>query len=196
MEVVKMSPDTLFFKFDKLSEKRIKIKPLVDLQLDKQYQISGNIQTIPDSITINGPQSILDTIRYLSTEKKPFKNVDEEINEQIALAKIRETFYERQTVKLIVPVEEYTETQLLVPVELPDSPADKKIKLFPAKVKVVFKVSLSRFSEIKPEDFKLIVTYNEIVEGKQRLKVFIESTPPFLYDLKIVPEELEYLIEN
>jgi hypothetical protein len=196
MEVVKMSPDTLFFKFDKLSEKWVKIKPMVKIDLDKQYRISGNLQTIPDSINISGPQSILDTIRYISTVMNLYEKVDEAINEQIALNKIRETFFERQTVKLIVPVEEYTETQLPVPVDLPDSPADKKIKLFPAKVKVIFKVSLSRFSEIKPEDFKLIVTYNEIVQGKQKLKVFIESTPPFLYDLKIVPEELEYLIEN
>ena len=47
-----------------------------------------------------------------------------------------------------------------------------------------------------PEDFKLTVNYSEIKDGKERLKITSESTPAYLYDLKITPEEIEYLIEN
>jgi hypothetical protein len=57
-------------------------------------------------------------------------------------------------------------------------------------------VGLSSFSDIHPEDFRLNVSYSDILEGKLRLKVKTESKPPHLYDLKITPEDIEYLIEN
>ena len=49
---------------------------------------------------------------------------------------------------------------------------------------------------MKPEDFKLTVSYTNIIEGKLRLKIAVQSTPSYIYDLKITPEELVYLIEN
>jgi YbbR domain-containing protein len=70
------------------------------------------------------------------------------------------------------------------------------IKLFPEKVKVTFKVGLSRFQEIRPEDFKLSVAFSDIRENKQLLKITTESIPDYLYDLKITPDEIEYLIQN
>jgi hypothetical protein len=84
----------------------------------------------------------------------------------------------------------------LVPVLINNQPDNLNVKLFPPKVKVSFLVGLSRFSEIKPEDFKLAVSYNDIIEGKPRLKITVESTPSYIYALKVSPEELEYLIEN
>jgi hypothetical protein len=96
----------------------------------------------------------------------------------------------------VIPVEEYTEAQQSVPVMLTDTPANVKVKLFPARVKVSFLVGLSRFSEIHPEDFKLAVSYTDIEGGQQRLRIKTVSAPAFLYDVKITPEEIEYLIEN
>ena len=79
---------------------------------------------------------------------------------------------------------------------LKNQPSELNVKLFPAKVKVTFLVGLSRFQEMHSEDFKFSVSYSEIKDGKQRLKINTESIPAYLYDLKISPEEIEYLIQN
>ncbi|HEY3373139.1 MAG TPA: hypothetical protein VGK10_19970, partial [Prolixibacteraceae bacterium] len=197
MEILSMSPDTLFFKFGKMGHKLMKVKPMVMVNLKKQYQISGGIETNPDSVMVNGPQSVLDTMHFVRTELEKFNSVDEPIQAEASLSKIKEVFFDVQKVGLNIPVEEYTEAQLSVPVVVKDpSSAGVNIKLFPEKVKVTFKVGLSRFEEIRPEDFKLTVAYSDIGEGKQRLKVITESIPAYLYDLKIAPEEIEYLIQN
>jgi len=196
LEILSMSPDTLFFKFDQMGQKRVKVKPIVAVNLKKQFQISGDITATPDSVQVNGPQSVLDTLHFVLTELQKFNAVDKSIQAEASLKNIKETFFEPLEVAIDIPVEEYTEAQLSVPVLLTDSPSDLTIKLFPTKVKVTFQVGLSRFQNIKPEDFKFSVSFSEIRDGKQRLKILQESTPAYLYDIKITPEEIEYLIEN
>lgn len=196
MEILKMIPDTLTFKYDKMGQKWVKVKPLVTLDLEKQYQISGEITTTPDSVLANGPQSVLDTLNVITTNLKRFNSVTEPVKEIVSLPKINEVFLDTANVTINIPVEEYTEEQLPVPVVLKDQPEDMIVKLFPDKVKVTFQVGLSRFHDIGPEDFKLSVSYKEIQEGEQRLKVIVESFPSYLYDLKVTPEEIEYLIQH
>ncbi|HAQ21796.1 MAG TPA: hypothetical protein DCR40_21585 [Prolixibacteraceae bacterium] len=196
MELLSMSPDTLFFKFDQIGQKRLKVKPQLKVNLKKQYQISGDIQSAPDSVTVFGPQSVIDTLQFAYTETLRFNDAHQPVQTKAGISTMKDIFFEPQQIELSFPVEEYTEAQQLVPVMLTGQPDNLTVKLFPPKVKVTFQVSLSRFSEIKPEDFKLTVSYNDIIEGKLRLKIEAEKTPAFIYSLKIAPEELEYLIEE
>ena len=196
LEILNMNPDTLYFKFDQMGQKKVRVKPVVKVNLKKQYQIAGEIKSIPDSVLVNGPQSVLDTLHFIATELQKFNSVDKSLQTGANLQKLDKSFIETEAVTINIPAEEYTEAQLMVPVTISNQPNGIKIKLFPAKVKVTFLVGLSRFKEIQPEDFTLTVSFADISSGKPRLKIVSESTPDFLYDLKILPEEIEYLIEN
>lgn len=196
MEILNMNPDTLNFKYDKMGQKWVKVKPMVTVDLEKQYQISGEITTSPDSILANGPQSVLDTLELITTNLERFSSVAKPVKAEVTLPKINEVFLDTTKVIVNIPVEEYTEAQLSVPVILKDQSEDVTVKLFPERVKVTFLVGLSRFPDLNPEDFKLSVSYTDISAGKQKLKVTAESTPAYLYDLEIMPEEIEYLIQN
>lgn len=196
IEILSMSPDTLFFRFGKMTQKRVKIKPVVNINLKKQFQISGEKTTSPNTVVVSGPQSILDTLQFVYTKPIELNAVDQPIKVKVEINPVKELFFDPPSVDLTIPVEEYTEGQQSVQVILTDAPTDLKVKLFPARVKVSFLVGLSRFSEIHPEDFNLDVNYAEIEKGQQRLRIKVVSAPAFLYDVKITPEEIEYLIEN
>jgi hypothetical protein len=135
-------------------------------------------------------------MNFVLTELLKFNAVNQQVQAEASLQKIKGIFFEPQKTGIIIPVEEYTEAQLSVPVIIKNKPSNVNIKLFPEKVKVSFQVGLSRFQEMHPEDFKLTVNYSDIKEGVQRLKITTESTPPYLYELKFAPEEIEYLIQN
>ena len=196
VKILSMSPDTLFFKFDKMGHKRVKVKPVIQINLKKQFEISGDSKIMPDSVMVNGPQSTLDTLHYIYTEPLQINNADQTIIRTSKLNPIKEIYFETPSVQVSIPVEEYTEAQQLVPVILDHQTPDGKVKLFPSRVKISFQVGLSRFSQIHPEDFKLTVSYKDIKEGKQRLKIKTEITPAYIYSMKITPEEIEYLIES
>jgi hypothetical protein len=196
LDIVSMSPDTLFFNFGLMGNKRVKVRAVLQLNLKKQFQISGIIETEPDSVTVSGAQSAIDTLQFVYTEALRFNAADQPIEAQIKIRPINEIYFERQSVKVTIPIEEYTEAQQSVQVSIVNQPESKNIKLFPSKVKIFYQIGLSRFSQIHPEDFKLTVSYTDIIEGKQRLKITAEAMPAYIYSLKIMPEELEYLIEN
>lgn len=196
LEIMSMTPDTLFFQFGHMRQKKVKVKTMVQVNLKKQFYVSGDIITNPDSVVVNGPQAILDTLHFVLTEAQRFIAIDKSIQTEVRLQKIKDSYFEPQNVIIHIPIEEYTEAELSVPIHLANRPSGINIKFFPPKVKVTFLVGLSRFRDIRPEDFKLNVNYSEIKEGKPRLKITCETNPPYLYDFKIAPEEIEYLIEN
>jgi hypothetical protein len=196
VKIQSMSPDTLFFRFDQMGQKRIRVKPVLKINLKKQFEISGDIKISPDSVLVNGPQSVLDSLCFIATETLLLEGADQTISSQSRISPVKGLYFEAQSVKVNIPIEEYTEEQLSVPVVVENQPTDLKVKLFPANVKISFQVGLSRFSQIHPEDFKLSVSYSDIKEGKQRLKINPELIPAYIYALKINPEELEYLIES
>lgn len=196
VEILNMRPDTLFFRFDAMSHKRVKVKPNVKISLKKQFRISGNITTDPDSVIVNGPKVLLDTLKSIHTEFLRMEEVEDPIHIKMRLLAIKNIYPETKTVLINVPVEEYTEAEKIVPVTVINQPDEVHVKLFPSFVKVTFQVSLSRFPGIRPEDFKLVVNYEDLLKGKQKLKVIAKATPAYIYNLKIAPEELEYLIEN
>jgi hypothetical protein len=196
LDILSISPDTLYFKFDQMGTKRVKIRPAVKLNLKKQFQISGNIEIKPDSVTVNGAQSTIDTLKYVYTETLRGNDVDQTITKDVKIHPMKEVYFDRRSVEITVPVEEYTEAQQMVQVGIVGKPDSRNVKLFPARVNISYQIGLSRFAQIHPEDFRLTVSYKDILEGKPRLKISADTTPSFIYSLKIKPEELEYLIES
>jgi len=196
LKVLSISPDTIHFKFDQIIRKKVKVHPNVDIELKKQYQISGPIKTKPDSVLVSGPRSILDTLKQIPTKHQSFKSVSEAIQRNVSLADMDNLTIENQRIVLNIPVEEYTESQMFIPVSVENKPDSINIKLFPNRVKVTFLVGLNRYSEISPSDFRFSVSCKDINPWKSSLKVTSQATPPFVKNVKITPEEVEYLIEK
>lgn len=196
LEIINMNPDTLLFKFDKMGQRKVKVKPNLRINLKKQYQISGNVKATPDSVLVSGPQETIDTMHFAPVQTRSLNEIDKTLTTEATLARSKSVFFEPEKINLEIPVDEYTETEQTVPVQVVNQPEDVTIKLFPAKVRVSFQIGLSRFAEVHADDFKLTVSYDDIRQGKQHLKITAESTPAFIYELKITPDEVEYLIEN
>ena len=196
VHVLGISPDTLHFNFDKVVPRKIKVYPNVRVEPKRQFNVSGPIRTKPDSVLVFGPRSIVDTLKFVSTQYQRFESVSEPVQKNVSLVGIANIEIKDQRVELNIPVEEFTESQMLIPLSVENKPDNINIKLFPNRVKVTFIVGLSRYSEILPSDFKLVVLWNEIIPGKSMLKVQLRAVPPFVKSVKIIPEEVEYLIEK
>lgn len=196
IRILAIKPDTLNFNFDQIIRRNVKVFPNVELDLERQYQQSGLIRTIPDSVEVSGPRALLDTLRFVPTRKQLFRTVSETIRRNVSLEEIEGVEIATRRVVLNIPIEEYTESQLLIPVEVSDKPDSVNIKLFPNKVKVSFLIGLSRYAEIKPSDFDLAVAWEDIQAGKSRLKIDSRRLPPFVKSIRLIPEELEFIIED
>ncbi|MGQ8335159.1 hypothetical protein ACUNWD_01305 [Sunxiuqinia sp. A32] len=196
LRVASIQPDTLYFKFDNIVSKKIKVKPDVTVDLVQQYYLNGDIRTKPDSVLISGPQSVLDTLEFISTKIQHYEKIDQVIQRNVSLSESKKYTCQPKRVVMTIPVEEFTEKQLEVPIIIDGLPEDVKINLFPSKTRLSFMTGLSRFSEINTDDFIARVSYDDILKNKETLAVELILQPPHLRGVTMSPAEVEYLIEK
>lgn len=68
-----MEDNEIIFVMNELAFKKVKVIPDIQVQYEKQFSNYGLTKTSPDSITIFGPQDILDGINHVYTQFKFIK---------------------------------------------------------------------------------------------------------------------------
>ncbi len=189
-------PDTLYFSFDKIIETKVKVKPNIELSFKKQHFLNSEARTRPDSVTVSGPKSILDTLQFVYTKFQTYKEVDQTIQRNVSLEESDLFDFKPKRVVLNIPVEEYTEKQLEIPITIAGRPDSIKINLFPAKTRLTFTTGLTSYNEILANDFEASVSYADILKNPERLVVSLTRQPANIQGLNIATTEVEYLIEK
>lgn len=71
------------------------------------------------------------------------------------------------------------------------------LRAFPSKVQVTFQVGLSRFRKITADDFHIRVSYEELLLlGSDKYKVKLGHVPEGVTQVRIHPEQVDFLIEQ
>ena len=196
LKINAIHPDTVVFSFEKMKKRMVKVIPKVYIDFVAQHDLRRSIILTPDSVMVNGPESVMDTLSYVYTVSQKYTKVKEPIHRNIALKECKPLTYNTSRVMMIIPVEEFTEKNLMVPVYVNDLPEGVHVNLFPEKVRVCFQVSLSRFKEIKADEFRVCVEYEDIQQQKETLSLKLEVQPKDIKTVSIYPSRIEYLIEK
>lgn len=195
-DLVRIQPDTISFHFSDLAEKKIAIKPNVDINLGAQRILSGKLLVKPDSIIVHGSRNIIDTLQVITTEKLVFNNVTDSIKRNIVIPEKTGLRYSHKRVLLQIPVEAFTEKKMEIPVTAINTPDSVSVRSFPGKVTVKCFVGLSRYNEIVEEDFTANIDYKNLngdADGQAQVK--IRCIAPFVSDILVQPKLVDYLIE-
>jgi hypothetical protein len=101
-DILAIHPDTLFFGFDRMVTRRIPVIP--DLKVEMTGGRRVVIVTDPDSITVTGPQHILDTLNGIPTKYRVFNRTNENFRSKLPLdcPEYLQTAQKRVTVEVTV----------------------------------------------------------------------------------------------
>lgn len=198
MEIITVSPDTLFFHFSVKKNKIVKVSPDINYQLEKQYMLAGKIIIDPDSIIITGPADFLDTINSVKTEIYRVNNIKKTVQKNLGILSLHNIISLSETkVNITIPVEKFTEKELIIPIEAENLPEGFSIRTFPGSIKLNFHVILSEFDKYEPGYFKAVVDYNSIEQILgNKLKVKIVKSPESIFLVGFSPAMVEYIIEK
>jgi len=195
--IIEILPDTLFFRFDSIIYKNVPVVPDVQYNLSRQYMLTRNIHTIPDTVRVSGPGMILDTLEGIPTISKNYPSLNKTIQEEIGLAEISKLSYNIENVTMVIPVEQFTEAQLRIPIEPINVPDSMVLKPFPNHVTLTCLAALSEYEKLSEHLFRAEVDYGAIDQSLGgKLKVEITSSPEFVQSIKIFPIYVEFVIER
>lgn len=101
-DILAIHPDTLFFGFDKLVTRKMPVIP--NLKVEPAAGKKVIIATDPDSISVTGPQHVLDTLRGIPTRYRVFKRMNENFRSRIPIEcpEYLQTAQKRVTVEVTV----------------------------------------------------------------------------------------------
>lgn len=197
--VISVRPDTLYFDFTPRTTKRVPLKMIEKLSFVKQYGISGNIVMNPSYITVSGPKEELDKIHSWNTDTLSLNMVQSSISGRFAVqaSKQKNLSVFPSMVDVKIPVEEFTEKAIEVPIKILNNHQYRNVKLFPKKAVVKFMVPLSAYAQVNESLIEASVDLEQwSVNHQHQLMVNVTRFPSFCKLINVKPSSIDFIIER
>ena len=189
---ITMNDAKIYFAMDALKSKVVPVVLRSDIKTQRQYDLYGIPMLDPSSVTIFGPQEVIDSIKAVKTELLSKINVNQSFSETLSLDLLDGQIHSNvKEVKADVKVEKYTELDIEVPIKVIDS---LKLRFFPETMSVKCLVAMRDYASITPESFSVAVDRQQLKAMRPLLDVRLASWPPTVQILSTRPDKVEYLI--
>ena len=197
IEILDIKPDTLIFHFAPREEKRVPVKPVLNLSFEKQYMQVGPLTVEPDSVSASGPQVIIDSLQAAQSEALRLTGLNKSFSEEVKLKPVSKVEFNPVEVWIRMPVEKFTEASLSVPIEVINLPDSLVLRTFPGKVNLTCQVGLSAYETLNEHLFRAVVDYAEAgTMLGNRLQVNLVKVPQYIQALNYSPKSVEYILEK
>jgi hypothetical protein len=193
----KISPDTLIFRLSGVVSKKVPVGPGFNYELDKQLILKSQLQITPDSVTVSGPDFIIDTLKTVFTVQSDLGVISKSDEEMVDLKEIKYVYVKETEVNIGFNIEQFTEKTIQVPVEILNLPGTFRMQSFPRYIQLTCQVGLSNYEKLDGTMFRAVVDYKEIREKQSnKLIVMIARQPVFVQAVRFSPKTVEYIIEK
>lgn len=196
-EITTIKPDTLFFSFDRIITKSVPVFPDIEVSTERQYFVKGSYLVEPDTIKISGPELMIDTISNIRTRYRKFSGLSEPVKKSLSLKIPKNIFVSVKKVTLTIPVEQFTEAEIVVPVHIINKPDSIDIKIFPDKVTVKGMVAVSDYKKFQDIPFEVVLDLSKAnLNSDEKIPVEFRNVPPFVNSMRLAPSMVDFLIEK
>jgi YbbR domain-containing protein len=197
VKILDISPDSLFFEFAEKSKKKVPVRPDFSYKLAPQLMLKDGIKLSPDSVTITGPDKILDTISFVKTKHEELGELSRDFSFVTSLKSThRRVQFSSGRINVTLPVESFTEEKLEKEIIVKNEPDSLQVRTFPKSIDITYLVGLSNYEKVIPELFKVSVSYSQVEQGKERLDVTVDKAPEYIKSYSYSPQSVDYIIEK
>jgi YbbR domain-containing protein len=197
--IISFNPDTVYFDFTARQVKRVPVVLESNVTYQQQYARADDINLKPEYVTISGPAAFVDSVTSWKTDLLVVKNANSSIRSRLKLVLPKEnniSIYPKM-VDVTIPVDEFTEKTLEVPVKIINNYSYNRVTLFPKKVKITFTVSLNNYPEMDADFFEAVADLNAWQKhGSATLPVKLKQQPDYCKIVSIQPASINFIIRK
>lgn len=187
-----MNDAMVYFNMEPLKSKLLPVVLISDIKTHRQFGVYGIPVLNPSSVTVYGPEELIDTLKSVATESLAKYNVSESFTEVVALNLLGGQIHsDVTTVNATVQVERFTEADVMVPVTAPNL---MHVRFFPDEMKVKCLVAIKDYPNLTPDLFRAEVDAEQLKALQPLLDVRLVGWPQYVQILNATPEKVEYLI--
>ena len=195
-KLLSVKPGKFDFYFTYGSSKKVPVVFKGRITTSRRYYLA-HTEFFPTMVTVYANKRQLDQLE--SVEIVPFnqRNLQDTIQQDVKIKQIRGVKIVPKQVRLSVYPDILTEESVEVPVKAINVPDNMVLRTFPARVAVKFTVGASLFRTITPEQFKVVVDYNELANNpSDKCTLQLRSVPRSVSKAHLENETVDYLLEQ
>ena len=190
------NPDSILIQYEKLGVKTLPVKLYSKIEFAHQYMLSNNVLLDPKTVTVFGPNRILDAMKFVRTENLELKNLNDTTYAWCKLKPIKNVRFSVNQTKVSVFVEPFTERKVQIPIIAINCPQKLSVRTFPAFVNATYTVGLSQFYTLAPTDIQVYLDYNDLVGAKHSKQILkIKNNTSHISNIRISPVQVEFILE-
>lgn len=196
--LLSFEPQTIQVEYSELKSKEIPVRLDIALTMKPGFQLADSMKIIPNKVVVFASNTILDSLVVLKTVRREIKDADKTKEITVQLQPIEGTRMEPSEVKVIIPIEEFTEKRFLLPVICTDIPDNYVLRTFPASIEVTCNIPMSRFKDLTEDNFDIQLPFREFEENQSAGELLLRLTrkPDWVSDPILNPNMVEFIIEQ
>lgn len=187
----------IILKVEPKDNKRVPIVSKVNFEFQQGHSPKSELVLSPDSVTVWGATSLLESLEYWPTDTISITDVKESIQRTIKLKKGQQGLRPAiREVSLSQEVEVITEKSFYVPVQVINPPAQDSFSIFPKQVRLTVGVLKSDYGAINASDFRLVADLNGMrtEDGRNIVTFVLDSQPRQARRVEFNPKAAEFFL--
>lgn len=195
--MVGFEPQRITLNYNAKAQKKIPVRFSGTIQTETGFHPSGELFITPSLVDVYAGAEMLDSITVIETTFTTITNGNETITQNIPLKRQNGATYNPESVVVTIPIEEYTDKTLEIPVQCTDLPAQYRLRMFPAVVKVTCNVPLSRFKELSAKHLAIRVSFADLEHNMSgTYQVNLSTKPEWVRTATLAPDKIEFILEQ
>ncbi len=194
-----VEPETVKVFLTDLVTKKIPVTPDIEIQTMPGYTVVNELRLIPDSIEIIGPTSEIANINSVSTEKKRYKNIRRDLENEIQLLNPQRPNIRLLTRKInfVVDIQKLMEKPLFeISVTVVNQPSDLKITVIPSTLSLVLEGGSDLLLNVSKKDIKAYIDYKKVQTSKSKYHLAYIETPRGTRYRDVKPKRFNVVVEK
>lgn len=195
--LISFEPQQIDASYSKRLHKEVPVVFNGTIQTDAGFQESEEITIRPNIINLYASKAVLDTILEIKTVFTEIKKGTKTIVRNLQLQKIDGATLDPSVVAVTIPIEEYTEKTLSIPVVCQNIPPHFTVRMFPAEVKVICSVPLSKFKDLSEEEFAVRISFADLEQNVSgTIPITLSKKPDWVRTATLSPDKVEFILEQ
>ena len=198
VDIVSVTPDTLYFPFGKLSAKTVPVILKSKINFAPGYDALNKIVIEPDSVRVIGAEDEITEIEFIETKPFNLNDIKTNVDMEVGLAFEKASKHlklSEDKVRIKAEVEKFTEGTFEIPVTILNLPRKNEINFFPKQIKVSYYLSLEDYKYVTAADFKIECDYKDVLtSGKSYFTPKLVVNSKRVKTAKMKQNKVEYII--
>jgi len=150
----------------------------------------------PATIRAYGSEQALENLEVAATEFLVFRNLRASSQFSIRINPVEGVRFIPDEVEIHIPIKEFTERSIEVPITAINVPDNLSVKFFPARVTASFSVTLENYRHVSADDLEIELDYYDFYANEDgRVSLQLTRQSGMITNVRLSPASVEFLFE-